>query len=591
MSRCAHHAQIGCRLPSRCGPVHGGSRLPSRPPLRPTRCRHCRHGQRPSWWPAVALLLRVAACTSAELVPADGAEPLTDRVALSGEVCTVQPEEVSQLLRILFAVDSSDSMLFNDPNNLLVDGVQSITKRFAGQAAVSYGVLRWGNRVVREMTDYSDSPDAPLYTNDSQVLEGVFSRMRQPPAENNDRYLGGTNYELAIDKVREYIMEDQARNPELRGTAKYVTFFVTDGMPQATDQDPEVTRETVVLKVEQLAAQYEARLDVLYVGVMSTIPEVFIHLLPDMARAGSGEYVLMSNPQDLQHHLDRLMRGVVALYEYELGTVSTAQDTMSLLISNENVRLKEIYGNKGIYVDSDGDGLVDDEELDLDSDPTLADTDGDGLDDYFEQVHAGDFNALAARRPELSDDQLADEDNDGLIFFAEEHMGTDPLRADTDGDGISDRTEFLVGTDPLEDDARRDYDLDGLTNGVEILQHTNPRLDEGEKLRGEFSYVTTPIEGAQEIVNGRRCYWLRVSNIALRQTMASVGMKEVQRPEGYNHLEVTMVQRPLPPEGEIRTEDELPSRVTRGGQWIIYRSNYPFRDPPALELWIQGGVK
>lgn len=63
--------------------------------------------------------------------------------------------------------------------------------------------------------------------------------------------------------------------------------------------------------------------------------------------------------------------------------------------------------------DLDGDGLTNDEEADLGTDPELADTDGDGLTDLQERDY------------------------------------TDPFVADTDGDGFSDGDEELIyGTDP-----------------------------------------------------------------------------------------------------------------------------------------------
>ena len=46
-----------------------------------------------------------------------------------------------------------------------------------------------------------------------------------------------------------------------------------------------------------------------------------------------------------------------------------------------------------------------------------------------------------------------DSDNDGLPDEAENVLGTDPHKADTDGDGVSDGAEVVAGTDPLDGDA------------------------------------------------------------------------------------------------------------------------------------------
>jgi hypothetical protein len=54
-----------------------------------------------------------------------------------------------------------------------------------------------------------------------------------------------------------------------------------------------------------------------------------------------------------------------------------------------------------------------------------------------------------------------DSDNDGLIDDYEIQIGTDPLRPDTDDDGSSDAEEILLGTDPLDNDSDDDGILDG----------------------------------------------------------------------------------------------------------------------------------
>ena len=78
---------------------------------------------------------------------------------------------------------------------------------------------------------------------------------------------------------------------------------------------------------------------------------------------------------------------------------------------------------------------------------------------------------------------LLDADNDGLNDDQEEILGTDPNNPDTDGDGILDGQEVnvdqtdpldacdSVGGTPLPED---DCDSDGLTNGEEVDLGTNP---------------------------------------------------------------------------------------------------------------------
>ncbi|MFC7141493.1 hypothetical protein ACFQMA_16850 [Halosimplex aquaticum] len=95
-------------------------------------------------------------------------------------------------------------------------------------------------------------------------------------------------------------------------------------------------------------------------------------------------------------------------------------------------------------MDSDGDGLADAREREVGTDPTLPDSDDDGLTDESEV----------------------------------DQFDTDPLRLDTDGDSVNDSEEVTThGTDP----AVNDSDGDGLADGREVTslrtEPTNPDTD------------------------------------------------------------------------------------------------------------------
>lgn len=80
--------------------------------------------------------------------------------------------------------------------------------------------------------------------------------------------------------------------------------------------------------------------------------------------------------------------------------------------------------------DMDGDGLTNDQEDILGTDPNDTDTDNDGLSDYDEVFVTG------------TDPLDMDTDDDGLSDYDERYVtGTDPNNPDTDGDGILDGDE------------------------------------------------------------------------------------------------------------------------------------------------------
>jgi len=115
--------------------------------------------------------------------------------------------------------------------------------------------------------------------------------------------------------------------------------------------------------------------------------------------------------------------------------------------------------------DDDGDGrLTQDEDLDEDGDGNPAtnptDLDDDGVPDYLD-----------------ADDQggpTGDLDGDGLSNEREEELGTDPRNPDTDGDGVNDGDEVDDDTDPLDPASFADADGDLVPDAVELDDGSDP---------------------------------------------------------------------------------------------------------------------
>jgi len=115
--------------------------------------------------------------------------------------------------------------------------------------------------------------------------------------------------------------------------------------------------------------------------------------------------------------------------------------------------------------DTDGDGIADNADADVDGDGTVdngTDTDGDGINDANDPI---DNNADTDGDgiPDGVDadidgdgtvDNGTDSDGDGLNDNAETNIyGTDPNVADTDDDGVNDGEEVANGTDPNNADS------------------------------------------------------------------------------------------------------------------------------------------
>ncbi|HEX2906005.1 MAG TPA: TadE/TadG family type IV pilus assembly protein [Phototrophicaceae bacterium] len=134
------------------------------------------------------------------------------------------------------------------------------------------------------------------------------------------------------------------------------------------------------------------------------------------------------------------------------------------------------YGTDPLNPDTDGDGARDGDEIyryhtdprvfntpeEL-KDAELYDTDNDGLADEWERMYFGDLRYTGTDDP---DGEKCDNE-------CEEMRGTNPTQADTDSDGLDDYEEvYAYGTDPLDSDS----DDEGLTDGQEVdTYRTDPK--------------------------------------------------------------------------------------------------------------------
>jgi hypothetical protein len=123
-----------------------------------------------------------------------------------------------------------------------------------------------------------------------------------------------------------------------------------------------------------------------------------------------------------------------------LNSTSTATSTIPVseeVTSTPSLPVATTTPPVSNLTDTDGDGLTDQEEAVLGTDPTKKDTDGDGLTDY-EEVKVYNTDPLKV-----------DTDGDGLSDYEEVMIyHSDPLKADTNGNGFNDGVEVKNGYDP-----------------------------------------------------------------------------------------------------------------------------------------------
>lgn len=211
--------------------------------------------------------------------------------------------------------------------------------------------------------------------------------------------------------------------------------------------------------------------------------------------------------------------------------------------------LSSAPGATGRVLDSDGDGVPDsiDNSFTLKTNPFVADSDGDCLDDGFEYRRedqgfraANDLDARGCNpaSPLTPNCVCRDTDGDGLSQFAEDYLRTRTGIVDSDGDGVPDGMEARWGLNPLENSvAGLDTDGDGIPDYQELRAGSDPtRRDKAFYERFGYQYETRIAEVRPD---GSLCYDFTVSNLQLVTPPDRAGVKQ-----GYNLYKVWFAEAP-----------------------------------------------
>ncbi len=161
-------------------------------------------------------------------------------------------------------------------------------------------------------------------------------------------------------------------------------------------------------------------------------------------------------------------------------------------------------------LDQDGDGLSDNLEKKLNSDPKNVDSDDDGINDDIE-LGANSKKPLDTDNDGIINILDPDDDNDNLDTRFESEIGTNPLSIDTDGDSLDDATEVSGGTignlrdtdnDGKIDPVDSDDDNDGIATLIEIKTGSNPFVDE-KAVVSQRPSKDSPLSVTTETINSQ----------------------------------------------------------------------------------------
>ncbi len=471
------------------------------------------------------------------------------KVTLSGTFLTESPDEITFPVKVLFAIDCSLSMgmtadgqvVGSDPYFLRIQAVRNFIEEYNSNENVSFEIMLWSDSVF-ERTQNGDGQNG--FTKDPVELNRVLDAARNDTMTD---YLG-TLEAIHADIQRDL---DNTEDEDNLIRSKYLVVFLSDGMSNVEggrqddddiwDQVEDTYNYAIDAGVGNMAYHTFLLLGMFPPGSEGDLARQYAETtLEGMSQVGNGQFRTMDNAEaiDFINIID--MRLTV---EY---------DIKYLVAFNYNVR----PGTELALLDSDGDGLPDDEEIANGSSPDIRDTDDDGMSDFMEVRASSPERPLDPNNPSdspcdtPSDGVWVDSDLDGLNDCEEYVWGTQRFLPDTDEDGIPDGIEFEMGTNPKQIDYTMDADFDGAQDWLEVQQHTNVTSND-PIIRERYAYHydiqdmgLVEINQGTDMASHVREFNFDISNIDVMDTNGYSVDGTVYREPGINIIRLYIAQVP-----------------------------------------------
>lgn len=553
----------------------------------------------------------LGACTNTYIydLRRDDQLPRDRTLTLEGEFCTPSPNEVVRPIKIVIAMDASQSMKVTDPNGSRAQAALDLIDSLPQEPEISFVVLLFAGSTSAWLSKSGEDEFDRVIDFSPAERNLLRQRILNFTAPGGGANRDSTDFVKPLSDIYALINEDIAltrlmqMNDETR--ARYSVIFLSDGQP-TTNQDDELLCGDAVRRIRQLrdladdvrvntvhvftptqpiastACSFDAGVTIPVAGAVCGIPELPPGACPllvvnnnaerlnQMATLGGGDFRDFRNNEPIN------------FLNFRFGQVRRTFIFDKLIASNHSAP----PGSPLELADTDSDGLLDEQELEEGTLPWVADTDGDGFSDGVEVY----FRARGANftpdqeplpdgggvdpgcPPEL---RGVDSDCDTLTDCDEQIIGTNSRRIDSDDDGVPDSVEFKLGSQPSSKDLPQDPDNDRVPTGDELSMHMDPLVPDSDDLSVTgYRYDVKKKAGLEP--DGRQCWTFKISNVAMANTLPDTrdatnpdgGEPLYRRGAGYNDLFVTFSMTPGDdPTGRtiLRTYRHTSSRFPVGG--------------------------
>lgn len=515
-----------------------------------------RRRSRYALWVPVALAVAAAvACSDAFLFDDRRTDqlPVDRAVTVQGEFCTPSANEVVRPIKVLIAMDGSQSMRVTDPNGTratatvqLLDSLPQdpeiyvAVMIFAGSITVFLGLPPDGGTGGSQFKSLTAMSPAERQLIRQQILNFNSS------APNRD----STDFVKAMADIYATISDDIAitradpTKTAYAARSRYSVIFLSDGHPTICQDDLLVQGDSnACTRLRQLSDLAEdVRLNTVHVfnptqplstqcdltqppgtcGVPTGCPSLIINQdaerLATMAALGGGDFRDFRNGEPIN------------FLNFKFGQVRRAYQVKELVVSN----LSAPPGSPDNQADSDQDGLTDEQERMLGTDPLKKDTDGDGFSDgveVFFSSRGANFDPLGFVGPDGGGGDPGcpprlrgvDSDCDGLLDCDEHILSGNADLIDTDSDGIPDAIEWQHHTSNATNDLQEDPDNDFLVNRQELKLHMDPLSPDVQSLSTNGYRYFIQAKGPPD-ETGKQCFTFKVENVLLEPTLGDLNL-------------------------------------------------------------------